>query len=644
MKRNAPTNSRRGGAAHFGNASTDDAYCHMIARRSVVRAALYLGIESMSQEALDTVAGVLLEYLSRIGSTLAASVEASGRSSAHCNVMDALRVVELLTPPGNPVMAPVPSNALNATGDDGILGVTHGSVNDNMYNLNSHPESFTSWKDLAVFCFGPDWIDRGTEMRRQQQENRSEDSDGKPFGTLVNGFNMNGSNEKSTTGRSTGGKKLNLPLSGGGGVTLSIDGVGVVRPGSDVDGDMPLPIVAGWNAPYPDELPNFPVCANDRNVANPHTLLEQRFHSLNETDIIQDHEVDEATTRSRKDLLDASNRQTTTSVSSATIVQSIRNMISSLDEIPDEIFANDKRYTTDFFAPAEKKSREKLSNEAAGTTVTGDVTMSTNPSISVSNGTSDEKATSMNSSNINNAKLDEHQTSLSSEPMKKKVKIAPGTNVTSTQSNPTNTASNVASINNESFNESNTGGDETNQVDYVNRPLYVPTFYPPFPSRRPTVAQTFLDFEIGGGKPDAMASLNNKSVAVQRRAKRSADSLGSSSLRDIDITRSVRSALIHLGQQNEHQVWGSYTLDANKIDHDVVASINNPDGNDQDQKQRATRSGPGVVDTKSLFVPAGLAGDVSTTQQASSTIVPLNRASGSRISRILEGSMDAPTM
>ena len=62
-------------ASIVGSAATrDDVYCHLVARRAVVRAALYLGIDCMSLESLDTLAGVLLEYLSRIGATLAATV------------------------------------------------------------------------------------------------------------------------------------------------------------------------------------------------------------------------------------------------------------------------------------------------------------------------------------------------------------------------------------------------------------------------------------------------------------------------------------------------------------------------------------------------------------------------------------------
>jgi hypothetical protein len=49
----------------------------------------------MSEEALDALAGVWIAYLDRIGHTLAIGVESSNRSSAHCNIVDCLRAVEL---------------------------------------------------------------------------------------------------------------------------------------------------------------------------------------------------------------------------------------------------------------------------------------------------------------------------------------------------------------------------------------------------------------------------------------------------------------------------------------------------------------------------------------------------------------------
>ena len=58
-------------------------------------------IQSMTmatmEEVLDALAGVVLSYLDKVGEKLAMGVEASGRSSAHCNILDCLHAVEQCT-------------------------------------------------------------------------------------------------------------------------------------------------------------------------------------------------------------------------------------------------------------------------------------------------------------------------------------------------------------------------------------------------------------------------------------------------------------------------------------------------------------------------------------------------------------------
>jgi hypothetical protein len=162
----------------------DDLYCALIARRAVARAALHLGIADMTAEALDVLGDVLLEFLERLGRTISHSVEASGRSSAHVHVLDAMRAVEWCT----------------------TTAVTQ------VYSRRGD-EHDTSWKGLAAFLFGPEWM--------HNTEKRSE-------------------------------------ITGGGG------GGGKVGPRSTAQ--------AGWHAPYPEEIPNFPVVSHPALIANPHSL------------------------------------------------------------------------------------------------------------------------------------------------------------------------------------------------------------------------------------------------------------------------------------------------------------------------------------------------------------------------------------
>ena len=75
----------------------DDVFCHLISCRAVARVVLHLAINAMLQEALDSLGGMLIAYLERMGKGLAYLVESSSRSSTHCHVVDALWAIELCT-------------------------------------------------------------------------------------------------------------------------------------------------------------------------------------------------------------------------------------------------------------------------------------------------------------------------------------------------------------------------------------------------------------------------------------------------------------------------------------------------------------------------------------------------------------------
>jgi hypothetical protein len=119
------------------NSNQEDVFNHEVAKRSVARAALHLGVERMSQEALDVLGDVLLEYLKKVGSTLSQIVESSNRTSAHTNVLDAIRAIDMCTSPA-------------AVHQIHVAGETTSS-------------SGVGWKDLASFLMGPDWMTQSFE-------------------------------------------------------------------------------------------------------------------------------------------------------------------------------------------------------------------------------------------------------------------------------------------------------------------------------------------------------------------------------------------------------------------------------------------------------------------------------------------------
>jgi Bromodomain associated len=178
-------------------------YAHGIARRAVARAALHLGIDCMTGETLDTLSACLLTYLERLGGAMAHTSEASGRTSAHCHVLDALAAVELCTPPAaiqttvaTAMGSPIETLEASTNGESHIEGASSGA---------------SSWKDLASFCFGPQWHQSSVGAA-----------------SLVDALNGSSS--------------------------------------------------AGWNAPYPEEVPHFPRVVTKSAVANPHPFPEPKLH------------------------------------------------------------------------------------------------------------------------------------------------------------------------------------------------------------------------------------------------------------------------------------------------------------------------------------------------------------------------------
>jgi Bromodomain associated len=200
---------------------TDDAaYCEWVARRAVARAALHLGIEDMTEEALHVLASCLLDYLGRIGSLTAAHAEASGRSTSHCNVLDAIRAVELCTSPSaiNAGTSSMESGEEqqdssmiqedNGTGDfTTATGDVMNGENGTNHARSKYPVN--SWKSLAQFCFGVDW------------------------------------DQHAKVGAASGGTAAGRGM-GSKGAVVEDTVVSTIRK------------KGGWSAPFPEEIPMFP--------------------------------------------------------------------------------------------------------------------------------------------------------------------------------------------------------------------------------------------------------------------------------------------------------------------------------------------------------------------------------------------------
>ena len=116
--------------------SADNQYQTLLAQRSIARAALHLGIDTLPSNTLTVLQDALTHYLERVGRVIGNNVENGGRSSSHVNVLDAIRAVEDCSFIGG-------VNLGNGNGLGHAGQYTSGSTGD--------------WGDLARFLYGAEF-------------------------------------------------------------------------------------------------------------------------------------------------------------------------------------------------------------------------------------------------------------------------------------------------------------------------------------------------------------------------------------------------------------------------------------------------------------------------------------------------------
>jgi hypothetical protein len=457
----------------------DAAFCHETARRAVARAALHLGIESMSVEACDSLAGVLIAYLERIGHAMAIQVEASGRSSAHANLLDALAAVEVCTEAA--VTRVYPDRSTDAPSDAGPEGQAAERYN--------HAEQM-SWKGLAAFCFGQHW----REPLVMTEGARGEETAGATSGSRTDAL---------ARGRNRGGKgvadKGSISISS----SMNKDTVVAVTAEASHAEDKAAATAAsltqsGWKAPYPEEVVPFPVVGPA--CANPHALIEN----------LLDLELEELAEDTPSVIFNASDRKRPRDgdMESEAVEPAAKKQ--KADEAPD--------------AKPAAKATTKAATEDAGSAMDVD-----SPAVE--------------------------------EPV---------------------------------------AGEEEDK----HRPWHFPQHWPSYPRKEVgTKALVLEDIPSGEGdeEEESQSLLHDGKVAAAADASPTATTDGG------DPTRSVRSALVHMG-------WGTMS---GRTNGDAAYDL---------------RVVPG----------AKLEANAATgTTSVKAQIVPLGRASISRVNRILEGSMDA---
>ena len=608
----------------------DDVFCHLIARRSVARAALHLGIDAMSQEALDALSGVLLAYLERVGKALAYSVESSGRSSAHCHAIDALRAVELCTAAAVQRVHIVASGVgvvggMTARGDDvdeesaervnaSVIGGGGSGVGGGTGGGSVEAAMDVSWKGLAAFCFGPDWHIAEQQQQQTQQLARPIET------SLENNTEINQNNHNTTTTINTTNNNNNNhdhtnnysapQTSGKVGPSALLTGAG-----GDV-GTRSIHNRRGWNAPYPDELLNFPATLHPTAMtAHPHALPLSVTESLHTT----------TTTMTTVDDMD----HATMNTNPHEMPQTLQN---ELDDLPDNFLISkvvdtwgslDKEKMKSRIQPAlmarGKNEATALSDKPSGATVKP-VAGSAATSITGASATSTLAAGASSNTTTPNPKRkadDKVDDMVDSDmPPAKKVKMADFSGNDKKPDGTDKIQKKKSDVNDQE--EEVTEGAVSDADIALGVTAFLPIFFPRYPKASDSMGRTVMDADwvnnketrTFGTKRDKEDKDDDTSKKKNQSKSVSTDIALPANLTDPALQ--VRSALVSLGQH----YWGSgWDEHSSNEEASEAASAN----------------------LTNLVVPQGRTGTDTSIQPQ---IVPLGRASGSRVSRILEGSMD----
>jgi hypothetical protein len=540
----------------------DQVYSFEIARRSVGRAALHLGVGTMSESCLDVLADVLLQYLNRTGTALAHLVESSGRTSCHVNVLDALQACHVVASPAVQRLHLAPEDdatqlfgaAATASGSTGGAAAAVAAASDDAnHAMNSKAgsapnhtafissssfgqDSSTDWKGLATFCFGPKWMEEEQEMEGSAISTSAAaaaatttTSTAADVGSAIDDMmELDSDEEEKNESTKPGGGKQGPSEPDGGRGTGSKRAAGD-EDDEDEEAEGGLAGLAkkrknkGWNAPYLDDISDYPQASET--CANPHNLPARTKLSLH----------------FRKIDIDALEAEEEEEVAQ----EQLANM-------PDGVFAKSIAVANQIYGSETSFGTIKRKHDRDG------------------------------------AEKDDNDVA----PPTKRVKLNDGK------------AAGTATV---------PGTEEAAQAKRADDPTesqmppdfsYVPTFYPPPPSTKEVVerGRTVVDLQYEQQK----LLLQQQKDFYNPAAAAAASSSTVTPDRDLEDSHVVRSSLVNMGQFYWGSGWDSNTTAA-------VAAV--PMGR------------PPSAPTEPTY-----------------EIRPMDKPSGTRVTRILEGSMDAAAM
>ena len=693
----------------------DNIYCLELAQRSVARAALHLGITSMTQDTLQVLGDVLCQYLERLSAVLAQGVESSGRSTQHVHALDMLQAVELCTSPAvsrvhftnnNGGGAETTGRAGAKSGDSSAAVVTTSQEDAMMEDKQNDKDSSSqhqqqhppgSWQGLAAFCFGPTWQEEPSTKETQEEE----------------------------------AQLLQLQQTGGAGGKVGPSALATTEAKSAMQEESAKDVQEGWRAPFPDEVVPFPLTAayashhtgsggavdvmgssssSVSRVSNPHPMTHAQvlmalYGNASKTAVFPSKASSGSTSLAK----DANKKSTTPSTKPTPIADIVKgkDLISSEDaekerkqkedalkDVPESVWGGmtptakdkDATTTTDDQTMADAEGATKPDGDKMDTSTTDGDKKDADTTTSAGNkrkldetestpGTpgKDAKDTDAKKDSVSPAVAGSKPEAMETDdatkssavattkdgdakddakPAKKKVKLEDGTAKSTKTATPAkkkktkDTAAEKAAK--EAAEKKEAEAKAAHQASMKAAAAaaeaakaaaiaaaggrtydYVPTFYPPIPNMMGPSSAAVAHAELAHLRKKTVVELVDPKKADTSTAALAPVSSLSTAASDTTAnaraatttTFGLRSALVQLGGTT---YWGS------DADHPATATT---DGISSNVVPAGRSAGATAASTGAAVVAA-----------AQGPIVPLGRASGSRASRILEGSMDAVTM
>mmetsp|Transcript_15897 Transcript_15897/g.22649 ORF Transcript_15897/g.22649 Transcript_15897/m.22649 type:complete len:710 (+) Transcript_15897:283-2412(+) len=658
---------------HHLNPRDDLEFSKEIARKSVARAALHLGVEKMGSDALDVMGDVLLSYLERLGNVMATTVEKSKRTSVHCNVLDAIHAVEVCTSPAahqflmsssnedfNPAQASTTATTVTKTA---LTPMNNGSmINGGMMPSLGNLSQAREWESLACFLFGNDWLSIPLPgeidgMIHQNGAGMGNAAIGASAatGTMMNhkggavvGMGNSNSNGSSSTsgiigGISTagGGKQLQLkqtnaavpPISSGKLSSITSSNLATKTSSSTIimttTETLSKTEKKGWSAPYLESVPYFPLKSSQFGLANQHKLpnsISASFHSLvREEEACRGdmvcgtdhfHTLITEKKSAKASSMEATKGKEETLPRSASAIAAESRIESQISGISDKIFLGKQ---TSFWG-----------------------SIASNRDESAVKGKDDKETTTGASANLDNNDKDAGKEALSSNSSPK-----------SGDNTKTGNDKKRIRFNDNTSNDSDdkdlvdTKTDTNSTCTKINnkrrKPSYVPSYCPPFPSAQKDkkssldssalISSSMLLSASIKGNDSIVQSLKSKlkSKAFKNRISKPTTLVSANNSEgenDIINQQAVRSSLVSLEKEVGTAFWGTSWNDNTQSDFAM----------DTTSCPSSKSSNAGSGNNKAMFGQAGLR---QTKLKSEPAIVPLGKSSESRISRILEGSMDS---